>query len=68
MMNQNPFNLSRRQIIRGLLATAAFGATAKLGTGCSQSPETTETTTGSSPSAATSSGSPLIVGFIYVYN
>ena len=64
-MNQKPFRLSRRQIIRGILGTAAFGVTAKLGTACSSTPENT---TGSAPSTSetTSSATPLIVGFIYV--
>lgn len=65
-MNQKSFHLSRRQIIRGILGTAAFGVTAKLGTACSSS--VPENSTGSAPSTAdtTSSTVPLIVGFIYV--
>lgn len=50
------FGLSRRQVIRGLLATTAFGMTAKLGTGCS-------------PAATGGTGEgdqPLTIGFIYV--
>ncbi len=64
-MNRKPFHLSRRQIIRGILGTAAFGVTAKLGTACSSTPENT---TGSAPSTSetTSSNTPLIIGFIYV--
>jgi len=50
--------LSRRQVVRGLLATTAFGVTAKLGTGCSPTPETQATATGG--------GDNLVVGFIYV--
>ena len=34
------FRLSRRQVMRGLLASSAFGLTAKLSTGCAQSPST----------------------------
>jgi simple sugar transport system substrate-binding protein len=51
-------NLSRRQVIRGLLATTAFGVTSKFGTGCSSS-------TGSQTSSG-GAGKPLVVGFIYV--
>ncbi|NJN86134.1 MAG: BMP family ABC transporter substrate-binding protein [Leptolyngbyaceae cyanobacterium SL_7_1] len=47
---------SRRQVIRGLLATAAFGVTAKLGTGC----------TASEGGAAAGGGEGMTVGFIYV--
>ncbi|MBE9191711.1 BMP family ABC transporter substrate-binding protein [Gloeocapsopsis crepidinum LEGE 06123] len=51
--------LSRRQVVRGLLATTAFGVTAKLGTGCTPTPETQATTAGSGDN-------PLVIGFIYV--
>ncbi|MBD0334309.1 MAG: BMP family ABC transporter substrate-binding protein [Cyanobacteria bacterium Co-bin13] len=55
---KRPFHLSRRQVVRGLLATTAFGLTAKLNTGCASQ----------SGSAGTAGGSAedLIVGFIYV--
>ncbi|MBD2114516.1 MULTISPECIES: BMP family ABC transporter substrate-binding protein [Cyanophyceae] len=55
------FRLSRRQVVRGLLASSAFGLTAKLSTGCAQSP-------GTEGSAATDGSAPeeLVVGFIYV--
>nr|WP_228034982.1 BMP family ABC transporter substrate-binding protein [Oculatella sp. LEGE 06141] len=50
--------MSRRQVIRGLLATTAFGVTAKLGTGCSRS---------ASEGASGADGSDSItLGFIYV--
>jgi basic membrane protein A len=62
-MNQKRFNLSRRQIIRGMLATAAFGVTTKFGTGCAQTPETS---TGTGGSETTSDAKPLVIGFIYV--
>jgi len=52
------FHLSRRQIIRGLLATTAFGVTSKFGTGCSSS-------TGSKASSG-GEGKPIVMGFIYV--
>jgi basic membrane protein A len=49
-----PFSLSRRQVLRGLLATSAFGVTLKLGA-C----------TNGSPSAAGGDGD-LVIGFVYV--
>jgi basic membrane protein A len=49
---------SRRQIIRGLLATGAFGATSRLWTGCAPTPTPTV--------SPTSSSQELILGFIYV--
>lgn len=54
MSNKRYLYLSRRQVIRGLLATTAFGVSAKFGTGCS--------------SATTNSaeGKSLTMGFIYV--
>lgn len=57
---RRPFHLSRRQVIRGLLATSAFGLTAKFGTGCAQTPSG-ETTAGSADGVEE-----LVVGFIYV--
>jgi basic membrane protein A len=53
-----PFHLSRRQVVRGLLATTAFGVTSKFGTGCSSS-------TGSQSSSGGAS-KPITMGFIYV--
>ncbi|HIK44514.1 MAG TPA: BMP family ABC transporter substrate-binding protein [Leptolyngbyaceae cyanobacterium M65_K2018_010] len=55
------FHLSRRQVVRGLLASSAFGLTAKLGSGCAQST--------SSPEAGDQGGAvpdQLVVGFLYV--
>jgi simple sugar transport system substrate-binding protein len=49
--------LSRRQLIRGLLATTAFGVTAKLGTGCSLASEGAPSSDGDDA---------LTIGFIYV--
>jgi len=51
---------SRRQVLRGLMATTAFGAVTKFGTACSPS------TTGVAGDAGTASGGELVVGFIYV--
>lgn len=63
MSDRRPLPLSRRQVVRGLLATSAFGLTAKFGTSCAQSPSTGE-------AGATGAGSApieeLVVGFIYV--
>lgn len=54
-------HLSRRQVIRGILATTAFGVTSKFGTGCTS---TTESKTASG--GETTGGKPLVIGFIYV--
>ncbi len=64
MSSKRYFNLSRRQVVRGLLATTAFGLTAKLGTACSPSGsgEGTESAEGTKPA----DGEPLTIGFIYV--
>lgn len=53
------FDLSRRQVMRGLLASSAFGLTAKLSTGCAQSPST-------GGGAASGGAEEIVVGFIYV--
>ncbi len=54
MPYKRPFHLSRRQTIRGLLATAAFGAATKL-TGCSSSADSSGGAAGDT-----------VVGFVYV--
>jgi simple sugar transport system substrate-binding protein len=51
-------HLSRRQVIRGILATTAFGVTSKFGTGC--------TSTGSQAGAGAGGDGELLIGFIYV--
>ena len=65
-------HLSRRQVIRGILATTAFGVTAKLGTGCSPATES-QVSSGEQGKPATETqassgeqGKPIIMGFIYV--
>lgn len=58
--NQFP-RFSRRQVIRGLMATTAFGAVTKFGTACSPS---TEGDAGAVDGA--DSGEEVVVGFIYV--
>jgi basic membrane protein A and related proteins len=57
------FRLSRRQVVRGLLATSAFGLTAKFGTSCAQSPSPGEAGAGAEAGATLEE---LVVGFIYV--
>jgi len=51
--------IPRRQVIRGILATAAFAATTKL-SACASGDS------GTTPDASGSSGEPLTIGFIYV--
>ena len=50
-------SFNRRQVIRGLIATGAFGATSRLWTGCTSTPRSVEP----APVAKT-----LTMGFIYV--
>ena len=59
MSTRRSLHLSRRQVVRGILATTAFGVTSKFGTGCSSSPE-------SKASSGGGEGKPLVIGFIYV--
>jgi simple sugar transport system substrate-binding protein len=56
--------LSRRRVIRGLLAAGAFGATSQFWTGCSSEPAPDGDATDTSTSA--SSDSPLVIGILYV--
>ncbi len=58
MSTRTYLHLSRRQVIRGLLATTAFGVTTKFGTGCSLSPEGKANSGGD--------GKSIVMGFIYV--
>ncbi|MBD2104555.1 BMP family ABC transporter substrate-binding protein [Leptolyngbya sp. FACHB-261] len=58
MNSRPPLFLSRPQVVRGLLATGAFGITARFGTGCTPAPAaTTSSTTGAGAAN---------MGFIYV--
>lgn len=61
-------NNKRRQIIRGLLAAGAFGATSKLWTGCTPAPAppagSGSPAAGESPAAG--GAKPVVMGFIYV--
>lgn len=58
MTNRKLPRLSRRQVIRGLMATTAFGAVTKFGTACSPS--------GSRSAGGGAGGEEVVVGFIYV--
>jgi basic membrane protein A len=64
VMTPRQYSLSRRQILRGILVTTAFGVTTKFGTGCTSAKE------GSTPSASENnpagSAEDLTIGFIYV--
>lgn len=61
----SPRPLTRRQVIRGLLATGAFGAALKLSACTPNTSNSTETA--SSPDASsTPDGNEVVVGFIYV--
>jgi len=60
LRNSSLPKISRRRVIRGLLATSAFGVTAKFGTGCTSTP------TPSTSPAASPTASNLVMGFIYV--
>lgn len=55
--------VTRRQILRGILATTAFGVTAKLGTACSSDSSTGADTAAGGDAAGSG---PLTIGFIYV--
>lgn len=63
MSNDRSYTLRRRQVVRGLLATGAFGVTSKLWTGCTP---TASTSSGGSPRASPASNKEIIMGFIYV--
>jgi basic membrane protein A and related proteins len=64
MSTKPPFYLHRRQVMRGLLSAAAFGATSKLWTGCTSSspPAGSESPAASTPT----DDKPLVMGFLYV--
>lgn len=65
MSNRKYSHLSRRQVIRVLLAASAFGATAKYGTGCA--PASPPVSSASTEGASTATdGQPITIGFIYV--
>lgn len=64
MSDKHRLFVSRRRVVRGLLAAGAFGASARLWTGCTPTPQTS-TSQGSSPSPS-ASAKPITMGFIYV--
>ena len=59
MSTRKSFQFSRRQVVRGLLATTAFGAATKLG-GCTPAEEDT------AEGGAEDGAEEVVVGFIYV--
>jgi basic membrane protein A len=61
---KRPFYISRRQVMRGLLATSAFGLTAKFSSGCAQTPPAD--TAGDGGEATAAPAEELVVGFLYV--
>lgn len=58
MSNKRSLYLPRRQVIRGLLATTAFGVSSRLWTGCTPARE--------SQASSSGEGKPINMGFIYV--
>ncbi|MFB2918821.1 BMP family ABC transporter substrate-binding protein [Aerosakkonema funiforme] len=71
MSIRRPFNLNRRQVIRGILATTAFGVSSRLWTGCTPNTPSNPTSPGSSSNSTSTSSSTgavkqITMGFIYV--
>lgn len=67
MSIRRPFNLNRRQVIRGILATTAFGVSSRLWTGCTPNTPSSQTSPGSSTnSTSTGAAKQITMGFIYV--
>ncbi len=64
MSPRQPIRFSRRQVMRALLATTAFGAATKL-SGCSPD-ASSGTDTGAAGDASSDAASEVVVGFIYV--
>ncbi|MDV2998070.1 MAG: Purine-binding protein [Chroococcidiopsis sp. SAG 2025] len=58
MSTSKPVQLNRRQVIHGILATTAFGAATKFGTGC--------TSASQSQASSNTEDKPIVMGFIYV--
>jgi basic membrane protein A and related proteins len=58
-------HVRRRQVLRGLLATAAFGISSRL-VGCSSTPTSGSAPEGSPSGASGTQKKPLVVGFLYV--
>nr|WP_199305159.1 BMP family ABC transporter substrate-binding protein [Phormidium sp. FACHB-592] len=57
-------SIPRRQLIRGLLAAGAFGATSRLWVGCAPSP--TPQAGSGSPAPSVAAAKEVVMGFIYV--
>lgn len=66
MSHDRRIPFTRRQVVRGLLATGGFAATSQIWTSCSPAP--TEPSTQSSPGASSpvADAAPLVMGFLYV--
>ncbi|MEI6428334.1 MAG: BMP family ABC transporter substrate-binding protein [Pseudanabaena sp. ELA607] len=58
--------IPRRQVIRGILATAAFGLTSRVLTACTSAPEGNPTGTNKNATGDKSDGKKVAMGFIYV--
>lgn len=68
MTNNRSLYLNRRKLIRGILATTAFGVTSKLWTGCTPTAEqnTTNSPTPTGAASPNNAAKPISMGFIYV--
>jgi basic membrane protein A and related proteins len=68
MTNNRSLYLNRRQLIRAILGTTAFGVTSKLWTGCTPTAEqnTTNSPTPTGANSPNSATKPIAMGFIYV--
>lgn len=64
MSQKKSFSLSRRQVIRGLLATGAFGVATQFGTGCTSGGSTASS--GGTSSGGGEGSDQMTIGFIYV--
>ena len=67
MTTKKSLYIPRRRIIRGILATTAFGLTSRLWTGCTPTQnQAASGSAGNAASAGSGEGKPLVVGFLYV--
>jgi len=62
LTTKRPLHFNRRKVIRGILATTAFGVTAKLWTGCTPNRQQSQPT----PTTPVSATKPIVMGFVYV--
>ncbi len=65
-MSDRRLYLPRRQVIRGLLAAGAFGATSQIWTACGSAPETSSSPASPGSKPAADGSKPLVMGFLYV--